>query len=87
MTSLSASIMSRCWDVLCHSVVMTFCNVISVLVVSPDIDECSASSPVCDVNGNCQNNGGSYLCSCKTGYTGDGKSCSGKKFYCFNILY
>ena len=43
-----------------------------------DFDECSASPPVCDVNSNCQNNVGSYTCSCKTGYNGDGKTCTGK---------
>ncbi len=44
-----------------------------------DIDECSASVPVCDVNANCQNSDGSYSCSCKAGFTGDGKTCAGKR--------
>ena len=43
-----------------------------------DIDECSASSPVCDINANCFNTRGSYYCTCKAGYTGDGKTCQGK---------
>ena len=47
----------------------------------PDIDECSASGRVCDVNANCQNTLGSYLCSCKAGYTGDGKTCKGRQTY------
>ena len=42
-----------------------------------DINECSASSGVCNVNANCQNTLGSYLCSCKAGYSGDGKTCQG----------
>ncbi len=42
-----------------------------------DIDECSASNPVCDVNANCQNTPGSYVCACKAGFTGDGKTCTG----------
>ncbi|KAL9969186.1 hypothetical protein ACROYT_G021373 [Oculina patagonica] len=41
-----------------------------------DIDECSASSPVCDVNATCLNLLGSYLCLCKAGFTGDGKNCT-----------
>ncbi|KAL9961181.1 hypothetical protein ACROYT_G030079 [Oculina patagonica] len=41
-----------------------------------DIDECSASIPVCDVNAICKNTRGSYRCSCKAGFTGDGKSCT-----------
>ena len=44
-----------------------------------DIDECTASSPVCDVNANCINTRGSYLCSCKTGFSGNGKTCQGEK--------
>ena len=43
-----------------------------------DIDECSASSPVCDINANCSNTRGSYICTCRAGYTGDGKTCQGK---------
>ena len=43
-----------------------------------DIDECSASSPVCDINANCYNTRGSYICTCRTRYTGDGKTCQGK---------
>ena len=44
----------------------------------PDIDECCASSPVCDINANCSNTRGSYYCTCKAGFTGDGKTCQGK---------
>ena len=42
-----------------------------------DIDECNNGSHVCDVNANCTNTNGSHYCSCKEGYTGDGRSCSG----------
>ncbi|XP_078346731.1 ficolin-2-like isoform X1 [Oculina patagonica] len=42
----------------------------------PDVDECSASISVCDVNADCQNTVGSYICSCKAGFTGDGKTCT-----------
>lgn len=40
-----------------------------------DIDECKSDKPVCDVNANCINTYGSYNCSCKEGYTWDGRSC------------
>ena len=45
-----------------------------------DIDECaSASTNDCDkVNGVCTNTPGSYECSCKTGWKGNGKVCEGK---------
>ena len=50
------------------------------------IDECSASPSPCDVNAYCRNNVGSYVCSCKAGFSGDGKSCTRlpnavRKFY------
>ena len=43
-----------------------------------DTDECSASIPVCAVNASCQNLQGSYSCSCKPGFSGDGKVCTCK---------
>ena len=43
-----------------------------------DIDECNASARVCDVNAHCQNTLGSHVCSCKYGFTGDGKNCTGE---------
>ena len=46
--------------------------------LSTDVNECSASPSVCHVNASCQNNVGSYVCSCNTGFTGDGKTCAGK---------
>ena len=43
-----------------------------------DADECTAPA-VCDViNGDCTNTLGSYFCSCKVGFTGDGRTCTGK---------
>ena len=50
---------------------------ISMFVVL-DIDECGASSPVCDINAICSNTRGSYICTCRAGYTGDGKTCQGR---------
>ena len=46
--------------------------------VQTDHDECSASNPVCDDNAICQNNHGSYVCFCKAGFAGNGKTCDGK---------
>ena len=58
-----------------------------ILVYLLDIDECRGSAEVCDVNANCQNTRGSYSCFCKVGFTGDGKSCSGKGIYIVMICY
>ena len=43
-----------------------------------DIDECSTNSHSCDANAVCNNTVGSYACACKAGYTGDGRTCTGK---------
>ena len=43
-----------------------------------DDDECLKTPSVCDINANCKNTLGSYLCSCKEGFKGDGKTCQGK---------
>lgn len=60
------------------SLFLTFClsGFIPVLFVFIDIDECNASVPVCDINAHCQNTRGSYMCSCKAGFTGDRKICT-----------
>lgn len=42
-----------------------------------DVDECTTSSPVCDVNAICSNTLGSNRCTCKIGYYGDGRNCTG----------
>ena len=50
---------------------------INAIVVYSDVDECTASLPVCDVNAQCTNTNGSYACKCKNGFSGDGKTCQG----------
>ena len=50
---------------------------ISISFVLLDIDECLIISHACDVTANCTNTDGSYNCTCKEGYTGDGESCRG----------
>ena len=46
-----------------------------------DIDECSSNLDSCHVNAVCSNTPGSYTCTCKAGYSGDGKSCTGELFF------
>ena len=53
------------------------CNVCSHHTFA-DIDECVTNSYSCVVNGACSNTDGSYTCVCKSGYSGDGKICTGK---------
>ena len=40
-----------------------------------DIDECK--NDTCDKNAKCKNIQGSYSCTCKKGFQGNGSSCSG----------
>ena len=52
-----------------------------------DIDECSSNSHSCDMNAVCNNTRGFYTCACKTGYSGDGKNCTGKLYHSVNKHY
>ncbi|XP_078370685.1 uncharacterized protein LOC144654404 isoform X2 [Oculina patagonica] len=67
------AVSSKYWfdSILPETTVLAQCD-----MKTEDIDECSASAPVCDVNAKCTNTRGSYVCSCETGFSGDGKTCS-----------
>ena len=42
-----------------------------------DINECRKDFP-CHSNATCNNTNGSYICTCYSGYSGDGFNCTGK---------
>ena len=42
-----------------------------------DIDECMDGTHGCDVNAECNNTKGSYNCTCKDGFHGNGTNCTG----------
>ena len=42
-----------------------------------DADECRPDSP-CHANATCNNTEGSYICTCDSGYSGDGFTCNGR---------
>ena len=44
-----------------------------------DIEECLNGTHGCDVNADCNNTLGSYNCSCKDGFLGNGTTCASNK--------
>ena len=47
-------------------------------ILFADIDECDENLDNCDENADCENEPGTFSCTCKEGYTGDGVTCNGK---------
>ena len=45
--------------------------------ITQDIDECLSGTHGCDVNAECNNTLGSYKCTCKDGFQGNGTKCTG----------
>ena len=44
-----------------------------------DIDECSENLHNCDMNADCTDTDGSFTCTCRDGFEGDGTFCTSKK--------
>ena len=57
----------------CHSG-----NLKSKYDVFSDIDECARGKHDCSTDAVCNNTKGSYNCTCRAGYSGDGKICKGE---------
>ena len=51
-----------------------------------DINECEGGTHNCSSNAVCNNNKGSYNCTCKPGYEGDGNNCTGDIFRTTGLL-
>lgn len=43
-----------------------------------DVDECEKGLAQCDTNAYCSNTIGSFFCTCKPGFVGSGKECTGE---------
>ena len=56
----------------------------------PDINECEAGKHNCHANASCKNTKGSFACTCKPGYSGDGVNCTGENntsvFFIMNLF-
>ena len=59
-----------------RSILLQYCLFYYIL----DIDECKENTDDCDVNADCNNTPGSFTCTCKDGYTGNGRKCKGTYF-------
>ena len=47
-----------------------------------DIDECELRIDNCHVNATCADVIGSFVCTCNSGFDGNGVDCTGMKFMC-----
>ena len=77
---------SWCHVKFCHPCV--YSNVtIAFFPLLLDINECSTNVQNCDANAFCSNSEGSYNCTCRPGYNGNGRSCTGKSYYYYYYYY
>ena len=58
---------------------------ISVMFSSPlDINECERETHNCDHNALCTDTLGSFMCTCNSGYEGNGVTCTSEYVYLYN---
>ena len=53
----------------------------NVHVLFTDINECDENLDNCDDNAECENEPGTFTCTCEDGYTGNGEECTGMCSY------
>ena len=52
------------------------------IALCPDINECLTARDDCSPDASCSNTYGSHVCTCNSGYTGNGTSCQGNHIIC-----
>ena len=57
--------------------VISLCNNIGYRLLITVISACKEGTHDCDANADCQQNTNSYVCICRKGFTGNGKTCTG----------
>lgn len=50
---------------------------ICLILFSKDVHECSTKTDNCHTHANCTNSKGSFICTCKNGFKGNGSYCEG----------
>ena len=57
-------------------------------MVAVDVDHCADMNGGCDVHAECSEVGGIEVeCTCHSGYTGDGLTCTGVSYYYYYYYY
>ena len=69
------------------SILIYFSGIFCFFSFILDIDECATNTHNCGVNAVCTNTPGSHNCTCKPGYAGDGKKCSGNFYFSRVIIW
>ena len=65
--------------------VHALCLVISIFthswLILTDINECELETYPCSLNANCTDTDGSFNCTCREGFEGDGFNCTGRRLH------
>ena len=70
------------WLLHCNNHVIATVSAIHAIA---DLDECETDIHHCDENADCFNTEGSYDCTCRGGFTGNGATCLSKYHYSLDI--
>ena len=57
--------------------IVSYMHFICTFIHSADINECELEIDPCNSNANCTDTDGSFSCTCKEGFEGDGLNCTG----------
>ena len=75
----------REWNFLCKydtlgAVIFSLHTLKLVFMFHCNLNECSNNTDDCDVNADCADTDGSFACTCREGYSGNGTFCASKMF-------